>query len=257
MRCIHTCHQASRESFQKRFIHSTITREGCTGCHLPHGADKEYQLRGLNSDLCVLCHPRSEFHGPSVHQPVAKGECLVCHDSHASEYHNVLRMTSDQVCIANGCHSLVTQQAKEARIVHEPLTDKKCVSCHNAHGSKLEHYLKSSAGSLCLFCHEDMLKRMEKEDAVVHSPTQDGECLTCHTGHISDYEGLLLAQGKDLCTPCHNTTDSGFQDAHMNIPADESNCLICHESHTSEEKGLYLPVTHQPFIQKDCQVCHE
>ncbi len=255
----YTCHVKEKERLSLVHTHTPIAEGRCNGCHEPHVSRQNSLLKTTADKICLDCHSgflEGQKEG-YLHPLSQKGACLTCHDPHASIYYRALRMSSDLVCLANGCHDSIIKHMKKSRIVHKPLNDGKCIACHNAHGSKLAHYLKCSAGSLCLFCHEEMKGRIEEEGVTVHSPIQQGECLRCHSGHDSAYQGLLLAQGKDLCIPCHETGDTGFQEKHIYIQAQKSNCLMCHASHTSEKEGLFLPFIHQPFIQKNCQVCHE
>jgi len=139
---------------------------------------------------------------------------------------------------------------------HIPLSEGKCMVCHNSHGGKIKGYLKRSVKVLCLSCHKDIADKLAAPGSFIHKPVDEGECLKCHHPHYAKEENLLLSDNLTLCSNCHEKTDKGFIQRHGNIPLKEGNCTSCHESHFSKNKNLLHTILHKPFEDNRCIECH-
>lgn len=52
------------------------------------------------------------------------------------------------------CHQKKVDEFKKAGVVHKPLKDNECESCHRPHGVIGGAYLKVSEKELCYTCHK-------------------------------------------------------------------------------------------------------
>jgi len=92
----------------------------------------------------------------------------------------------------------------------------------------------------------------------VHYPAGELDgCGSCHASHTSDHISLLHQKVPDTCLDCHDTSAAAFGEEHLGLAGADSACTSCHDPHASETVGLLLPVSHQPFADGDCSLCHE
>ena len=80
---------------------------------------------------------------------------------------------------------------------------KKCMGCHDAHGSAYPMQVKQSPGDLCLGCHETI---KDSTTAVYKHPAALGDraCLTCHTAHGGNLARLMSDLPVRICMTCHD-----------------------------------------------------
>ncbi|MFH1077069.1 MAG: cytochrome c3 family protein, partial [Pseudomonadota bacterium] len=213
-------------------------------------------LAESKTKLCFTCHKGmlDEVKGGVVHGLFGRGECLECHNAHASSNPDQLIKGGSEGCIE--CHSDIWQKSSESKYKHTPFVEEPCVVCHNPHGSKISGQLNRPAGPLCLSCHETVADGL-KNQKHPHSPALEGNCLVCHAAHSGERGKLLVAEGGGLCKECHDPNQQLVQNSHKGVSLVNADCSGCHEPHSSDSKGLLHKVMHEPFMNKQCQLCHE
>ena len=80
-----------------------------------------------------------------------KKECLDCHD-----------------------HEAWAEATFSKPVLHEPVKEKKCQSCHQRHGLVGALLLKQDGNELCLSCHEPKTLGLDLPNA--HAPDRRGRC---------------------------------------------------------------------------------
>lgn len=226
-----------------------------------------------HAQKCVSsqCHSgmgKAEF----VHGPLSVGQCVVCHTS-GNPKHPTGSVNNDFKLQAQGkelcylCHEAKDDQ----KVVHDPIADGDCISCHDPHQSGTEKQLTGKTTSeLCFSCHEDDMTRKN----MVHGPVSAGDCNICHNPHSSPFDGLVEMEGSDLCFLCHSQAQ--FELKYKHLPVTEA-CNKCHNSHatdfpymlTADGETLCLGchremdrhlnqsrIKHSALEEKDCGVCH-
>lgn len=198
---------------------------------------------------CFKCHDAAEFKGRVVHAPVADGDCLSCHGPHVSRYKKLLLRQEKDLCLE--CHEQVAETVRSKPFLHAPVRDGLCSSCHSPHASEQQNLLKKAVGELCFECHEGTRKKYQ----VSHPPFSRGQCNACHAAHGGDDNRLLKNVGSELCFGCHDVTKK-LKTEHLGRDLTSMDCLACHNPHGGKEKSLLRSVSHAPFAEKNCQVCH-
>lgn len=208
---------------------------------------------GAETVDCLRCHEamRAKVAQPVPHKPVADGECARCHSPHAARYGKLLNLRERALCAT--CHKDKLASFMTGS-VHTPVKDGNCTGCHEVHGSQNEKLLVHVGNDLCLGCHEQ--KKVQATLPTVHDPFVNGECLDCHKAHNSPYPAQLNAPASNLCQVCHAPDDEKLVEAHSGIPVKGAKCIGCHEPHASAFKGLLRSVTHAPFAEGSCEMCH-
>jgi predicted CXXCH cytochrome family protein len=257
----------------KRFVHNPVAEGHCTLCHQPHRADNALLLRGGRGvDHCVTCH--GDMIGrlaEATYRHTPTSNCSGCHDAHTSSHAYLLEQTVRDNCAS--CHRFVDEQARDAAVQHEAVTDEKsCANCHDPHGSSHPALLDQREEQLCLACHNQTLKtpdgrRIENiqpmlQRAFLHGPVRDGDCGACHNVHGAPYTDLLTErfpetfytafdlQKYELCFSCHEADLvmhertrglTGFRDGDLNlhyvhVHRDDRGrtCRTCHAVHGSD-----------------------
>lgn len=169
-----------------------------------------------------------------------------------------------------GCHP----HKAEKTIVHLPVKNGECLSCHKPSGQKhpkfkKEAFLLTDKGKagLCSECHE-----RKDTKKYVHPPVASGDCIDCHDPHQSDNKFQLKGAGALLCFNCHEKTKLDRTYPHK--PIAEGKCLDCHDPHQSDQKfmlkaeGATLCISchdkaeftgksvHAPVAAGKCSACH-
>lgn len=143
------CHRDVAAQFSMRSHHPV--REGgvtCTGCHDPHGGNRDLLLTA--SEQCLSCHQR--LRGPMVfeHAPVVE-DCTNCHAAHGSPNRALLSTSQPSVCLQ--CHSIATgKHGFGSTSEPAPMAGTRtvsgtvlggCTNCHGAiHGSAQDPLLR-------------------------------------------------------------------------------------------------------------------
>ncbi len=182
-----------------------------------------------------------------VHPP-AEDDCGSCHESNGNPHPQSegpeFELLDEPVALCTACH----EEKNTKKVVHPPVEDGECVSCHNPHGSPYKFFLSySSIDSVCAECHD--LEIAEK--AFQHGPVEAGECTSCHNPHESDAPSLLVEEKPALCFMCHSDMEEQLQLSTVHAPVDED-CQNCHEPHAADLEKLLTDK-----IPELCYTCHD
>lgn len=215
------------------------------------------------------CHQKLEK-AKNVH-PVLQ-PCDTCHKAvltpHPQKGKETFKLVQDMPNLCATCHNAIGTK----KIVHSPVKNGMCTSCHNPHSSNEPKLLTISPQKICTQCHTD-----KQNYGYVHGPAATGDCTTCHHPHESAYKALVLQEGAELCTVCH--LDIQEQMKRKNVhPALFGGCASCHNPHGSSfpkflpaqgdkmcfqchpkvgEKIEKSKVIHKPIkTEKACASCH-
>ncbi|MDX2431828.1 MAG: cytochrome c3 family protein [Bacteroides sp.] len=221
---------------------------------------------------CTECHT-DLVENDVMHYP-AEDACDNCHESTGNEHpgDSLGFALMDQIpALCFYCH----EEGAEIDHPHQPVSEGKCLDCHDAHGSSNAMVLKSPEQELCLSCHNKSYEsdssltinigRLVKGKMIPHSAIEGGGCLVCHRSHGSENQNFLVVlypvddyisvstEGFGLCFQCHDTDlleaeetewgtnfRNGNQNLHwLHINGNKGrNCRMCHNLHGSEQKFL-------------------
>ena len=243
---------------------------------LPSGVEAK-PPPAVDAAACKGCHEKV-FAGTVIHGPVTAGVCLACHPTkgpvpdgeHPKGFFGT--KAPDRACL--GCHETVKKELRRGK-VHEPVSKKRCSSCHDPHSSNTKGLLReASAREHCATCHtgthaadpgvknrkrgkkqrrgkkkKDKLGGKATSFAFQHGPYAVGACTTCHSSHASTVKPLLRAKGADLCFKCHQKERFKRKVAHKAL---EKGCGQCHSGHGSDQKYMLKA---EPV--KLCGSCHD
>lgn len=198
---------------------------------------------------CFDCHDPGKFKGLIVHPPVAMRQCAACHSPHVSKYAGLLLQKEAQLCYS--CHPQVANQVEASAVPHQPVKEGLCSVCHAPHASSNSGLLKEGGSALCYSCH----KSSKQNYSFAHKPFQEGKCSACHSAHAGDDYRLLKKTGSALCFDCHQP-GSALTSTHLGRDLRQIDCLSCHNPHGGHDRSLLRAVSHQPFAQRNCNVCH-
>jgi predicted CXXCH cytochrome family protein len=154
------CHKEKLNEFQKKYVHSPMSKRDCEACHLRHGKLPVKTLKEREEDkLCYICHSQMVLNMAKtahVHTALKQGKCLPCHNPHASDNKSLLKKVGNDQCFT--CHKDASfTRAKR----HKPLADG-CLTCHAAHGSQYKDNLIKPEVELCQSCHKFTEARFRK-----------------------------------------------------------------------------------------------
>jgi len=204
------------------------------------------------ADSCVTatCHPT--IGGLKLqHQPVKDGDCLVCHVQKAKEHPlkggKSFELTAKVPELCAQCHDALGKK----KVVHSPVKDGDCLSCHKPHGAANRFLLDvgDDQTELCLGCHDGAPFKQKYQ----HGPVAVGACTSCHSPHESAEKALLKGVSREVCLKCHTDFAKAMQAAaRVHPPVKEKPCTSCHNPHSSS--------TH--FVLKEampdlCLSCHK
>lgn len=134
------------------------------------------------------------------------------------------------------CFSCHERTNFEKKVVHDPVAQGDCSSCHNPHVARYPGMLQRQVPRLCYNCHAEMSKNLVQ--AVVHRPVREGKCLSCHDPHASDQSNLLKARSSENCLSCHTDLPKKFKFTHA--PYAKGECASCHNAHQSANPALLV-----------------
>jgi len=218
------CHMDKAEDMQKAFLHKPAA-ESCANCHSPHASDFPFQLKAKKErDLCELCHDdKVKLAATAKNKHGAlKGErqCLGCHNPHGSDFPRLLNAKPMDLCF--GCHNKplkreedgteimdIKTKIESSKILHGPIKQADCSSCHNTHGSDNFRMLRKyfppkfyapydpKNYGLCFNCHANTLVETRVTDTLtgfrngkqnlhyvhVHKQVKGRTCRACHDAH--------------------------------------------------------------------------
>jgi len=256
-------------------------KEGCLGCHAPHGAEGEPILRGGSTGKCASCH--RELTGASRNHPLGKRigvdvprpaqsarlvtardgglVCRTCHDLVGGAGSALLRRPESKELLCLSCHD------ERKGLLDSPHSRVRgdwnlpCLGCHDVHGGRESRsYLVLRAGSredplACLSCHGDGREQErdgpEPGDAghPMRGETDDGEtvegCPSCHDVHLATIPGV------EECGDCHADQRAEEQRGGHGDAA----CQDCHPVHDREPVLAGLDAEINP-VSRRCMACH-
>jgi DmsE family decaheme c-type cytochrome len=260
-----TCHADFENKLKKPFVHTPITKTGCTACHSPHASSYPKQLYSDVSTLCLTCHKGMlPDNARSTHKAALGGKCLQCHDPHSSDNKFNLLKAGNDLCFS--CHKDKAETISKVKFKHNPVT-KTCLNCHDPHASmKATSLLKEEVPALCKECHQTNQPIFVKQH--MNYPVGNARCTLCHNVHGSDKAGLiyntahppfanktcnlchessnspnplaLKKKGFELCRGCHNSVvNEMFAKNRLHQPVlGKDGCINCHTPHASSQPGL-------------------
>jgi len=190
---------------------------------------------------CVSADCHATLASRKVKHP-ATIECQMCH-TYASPEQHLFTLKSAKREICSPCHAL-----PQKVVMHQPVAQGECTSCHDPHGTDFPAMLIAEPGQdLCITCH----KEDYSAKAYVHGPVAIGACTVCHESHSSAQDNLLRARPERLCVECHaemNPTEAQARHKHKPL---EQGCTTCHDPHASPAKYQL----HKP-VRELCFSCH-
>ena len=181
------------------------------------------------ADGCFArCHDDLHPAGSKQVHPDAKDKCETCHGKiamkggpHKDPGRTAKGLIQDPPGLCHRCHE---RKDFEGTNVHAPIESGPCSECHLPHASPHPGLLKKDATTLCLGCHDEVLKRPhfvagfskaghpvgnEKPGKFVADPlnaTRPYSCVSCHEPHRAKF-ARLLKMDKNLpggfCWKCH------------------------------------------------------
>ncbi|MBI3871863.1 MAG: cytochrome c3 family protein [candidate division Zixibacteria bacterium] len=301
-----------------RFTTSTVKHppaDSCLACHGAHEAPNDKLLLASGSQTCASCHDMHvDSASGSVHAPYGAGDCTNCHNPHGSAWPGLLgprrqivstpvgeilqypKLDSTRVSLCRTCHKSQIDAWSAKPIVHQPVKDGHCESCHAPHQATERHLLIASAKTLCQSCHDPAKLPTGGSHQGIDLAATD--CTQCHDPHASDKPGLLrphlhppFADGEceschtkagsaeltepqpGLCLTCHDDLGDQLHRAVSHPPARDGLCTACHAPHAANEEKLLVAAPpdlcrrchqapkemahpHPPFMKGECLKCH-
>lgn len=191
---------------------------------------------GAEGCLTAACHPGIGAL-KHLHQPAGDGDCLSCHQQNQKEHPvkgvKSFGMSAKGAKLCDQCHTVLGKK----KVVHAPVKEGACLSCHAPHGAKDRKLLANldDQGPLCFGCHdEEPFNRR-----YLHGPVADGSCSACHDPHESDGKFLLKKGGRELCLSCHDDfARRMLAAAVVHPPVQKEPCTSCHDPHSSAAPNL-------------------
>lgn len=144
------------------------------------------------------------------------------------------------------CHADMVAKFQQG-VVHAPVREKKCDTCHLPHGIIGGTFLRQEKPDLCLRCHQAVAP--DPGAVSSHEPVKKGNCSACHASHNSPHPRLLLKEQKELCYGCHDRTL--FEKKNVHAPLSQG-CAACHTPHKSKQPRLLVQEA-----DSLCLKCHE
>jgi predicted CXXCH cytochrome family protein len=227
-----SCHRDTRGKLRLENVHQPF-KEDCFLCHKPHSS-KEAHLADLPvKELCSSCH--EEFFtgltdSQHVHGALEGAEsCIECHSPHSSDISGILKKENKDLCL--DCHNKeyhsddgtipnIAEQLTESKVIHPPIEDGGCISCHEPHSANENQLLVASFPSTTY----------TKAD-----PSNFELCFQCHN------EQLFANAEADTTTQFRNGNEN-LHFVHMNGEKGR-NCTVCHETHGSMKESLITEST--------------
>ncbi len=232
----------------QKVLHGPVAQGNCMSCHTQ--AEPKHHTFKLSHEpdkLCQACHVMQMR--TVVHKPVREGKCSECHDPHQSNHRFLLRKDpARDLCLT--CHS--DEAFMKRKYLHGPVAAGACILCHESHSSWHAKLMVKKGRELCLFCHEDIDRRLA-EERHVHQAVRE-ECDTCHDPHGSEHPMQLREGGNKLCLGCHEDMAEMIEKSehpHGAITAKDG-CRNCHSAHAT-----MLPRLLKKPLLEICLSCHD
>lgn len=238
------CHDTMQT---KKAVHGPVAQGNCVACHEQEKEDVHtFTFSEEPNKLCQTCHAMQLKN--FVHKPIQDGKCTACHDPHQSDHRYMLvKDPAKDLCLT--CHK--DEPFMKKKHLHGPVAAGVCILCHEAHSSWNAKLTIKKGRELCLFCHEDVDRRLATARHV-HPPVRK-DCNACHDPHASD-SPMQVRGGKDkLCLTCHKDLAKVIQTSkriHGATQVDDT-CGNCHSGHAS-----MLPRLLKKPLMDTCLSCH-
>lgn len=222
------------------------------GLGLGFASDASAQIAGAKKRPTQQVAPK-DCTASECHQDILKhtfvhdqkaADCTACHlqIGKVEDHKFALPASPEELCVK--CHQLPAKAHG-----HTPVTEGKCMACHDPHGSEHKAELRGDPNKdLCTKCHH---KTDVTNKKFVHGPVAVGACSTCHLPHSSDQPKLLQATPNALCVTCHEETARAEEGVHLHKALEEG-CVNCHDPHASDHK--FQLVEDSPKL---CLSCHQ
>ncbi|WP_183363059.1 cytochrome c3 family protein [Geomonas limicola] len=202
------------DGFTRYQYHGYQTEKVCMPCHqLDFTAASEGETPAASSP-CYQCHKKMLSTYANVHGPAAVWACLSCHNKKGTPKLVAVKPDSKS-CF--GCHEDIWSPMKYG---HGPTAAGSCATCHDPHASNYRYFLRTSAGDLCLGCHEEIATKPHvivgfsnaghpvRRTPDPYHPGREFTCVSCHNPHagsspvfLQNYDGV--APASDFCKKCH------------------------------------------------------
>ncbi|HXC06058.1 MAG TPA: cytochrome c3 family protein, partial [Bacteroidia bacterium] len=226
------------------------------------------------TNACLECHQKV-LEKKMAHKPVLEG-CDKCHKSNGREHPKEEDTFELVMPVPQLCYSCHDEKNIMKAVVHAPLKEGDCLSCHDMHSSKNEHLLSVPPPGLCFSCHNDLKKKFESSPVQHGAVKEDKGCVNCHNPHSSGEKKLMQQKEPDLCFSCHdkkiavgsrvipNMKDLITRSKYVHGAIDNNGCAVCHNPHAGDVKnmlGKAYPAGNYAAATKDnyalCMDCHE
>jgi len=223
------CHDKQKQQETLETVHPPF-EDDCLSCHAPHSASESKKLL-LNKvpSLCFDCHDDQKEAlqtAKLIHKPVQdKKTCLNCHSPHATNPESLLKKDMNALCLQ--CHNReiktktrtipnIAEKIKTSPVVHPPVEEDYCTTCHKPHTSDFSFLLQESFPEgnyapgdvknyqLCFSCHDSELltdslttdatefRNGRKNLHFLHVNREKGRtCTDCHDVHASKFPKLI------------------------------------------------------------------
>jgi predicted CXXCH cytochrome family protein len=252
-----------------KYVHAPVAAKACLVCHANIRKDPPFGLVSTAVDLCWGCHKNqklSVINSKYLHKILKNEGCIGCHDSHGSNKTKYL-LKKNELTLCVDCHKNETKKVmkhiESSTVIHKPVAEGRCASCHAPHASNFKKLLKEGPNdtALCFSCH----KKMEEQAKLAlykHGPIRQELCSPCHEPHAGLYAKDLKYNFEkkfynpfdlevySLCFKCHKeavvldkrtTYLTNFRNGDRNLHFLHVNrekgrtCLACHEVHMGSQ----------------------
>lgn len=238
----------------KKYLHEPFKMGACQICHTSKNNQPGKLVKKNIQDICYECH-KTRYTKKFDHKPAKDGKCMNCHDPHQSNTKRLLKSDSiNNLCMK--CHDKKSSFLGKAKkqfidmnkaVKHEPIVEKNCLECHDAHTSDHKSLLNLDGKmDLCIDCHDDI------GDTVKHSDYKHGgvnskkRCLECHDPHATRHKKLLKKDTVQTCLNCHDKELKSDEDGGM---------LMNIKKHLKDNKNWHMPIK-EPSKEGGCSACH-
>ncbi len=195
-------------------LHGPVMEDkDCAGCHSPHMSHLDKLLVTEEVELCLACHDRPievvGEAGSRPGRPQARSGDLQQPPSPRKKRARGQREPAPKRIIAD-----IRKAIAEAKFVHGPVAEGKCVACHLPHSSS----------------HRSLLRGQYPETIYTDfADTAYGVCFTCHEKPLATEERTTLTKFRD--------GDRNLHFVHVNRDKGRT-CFACHETHGSQQEAL-------------------
>ncbi|MFC1657336.1 cytochrome c3 family protein [Candidatus Moduliflexota bacterium] len=238
------CHQST--SFTEEQVQSgTNFRNGGLNLHGTHvkGAGGESDAGGRSQRInCRNCHEAHSSPGPHLMRSELDCGGVLCLKL------NYRSLPNGGEC-RSGCHGVQTY-AMAGEVRESPAF----IDREETRTAGTPEVEEGPAAAPCRSCHDTV--STDSTDQRVHLPVKMGDCSICHLDHGSKNRLVLVSEEEDFCWECHSRDRDSTRKIHGGYSLEGALCSECHDPHSSGKAGLIYDNEHDPFLERDCAVCH-